>query len=55
MGGDFQKEFTHEIVKVSGKKGENVGKRINLTFRQFVKEKNIVLDMRSLSENLPQL
>ena len=35
MGGKTQKEFTHEIVKVSGVKGENVGKRINITFRQF--------------------
>jgi alkylated DNA repair dioxygenase AlkB len=35
MGGNFQKEFTHEIVKVNGKKGEGVGKRINLTFRNF--------------------
>lgn len=35
MCGDFQKELTHEIVKVNGKKGQALGKRINLTFRQF--------------------
>lgn len=37
MGGDFQKEFTHEIVKVNGAKGKKIGKRINLTFRLFKK------------------
>ena len=35
MCGDMQKEFTHEIVKIAGKKGENVGQRINITFRKF--------------------
>ena len=35
MGGKTQKEFTHEIVKIAGKKGESVGKRISLTFRKF--------------------
>jgi alkylated DNA repair dioxygenase AlkB len=35
MCGDTQKEFTHEIVKIAGKKGENVGRRINVTFRMF--------------------
>jgi alkylated DNA repair dioxygenase AlkB len=35
MCGKFQKELTHEIVKVSGKKGENMKRRINITFRQF--------------------
>lgn len=35
MAGQFQKELTHEIVKISGKKGEKVGRRINITFRQF--------------------
>lgn len=33
MGGDTQKEFKHEIVKVS--KNKNIGPRINITFRQF--------------------
>ena len=37
MGGKFQKEFKHEIVKISGKKGELVGPRINITMRQFLK------------------
>jgi alkylated DNA repair dioxygenase AlkB len=36
MGGDFQKEFKHEIVKVNGYKGLQVGRRINITFRQFL-------------------
>ncbi len=35
MGGKMQNYYTHEIVKVSGKKGDSVGKRINITFRQF--------------------
>lgn len=35
MCGKFQKELKHEIVKVNGKKGENVGRRINITYRQF--------------------
>lgn len=35
MGGKTQKEFKHEIVKVSGKKGEKLGPRINITLRQF--------------------
>lgn len=35
MGGTFQKEFTHEVPKINGVKGENIGKRINITFRQF--------------------
>lgn len=35
MGGDMQKEFTHEIVKIAGKKGENWGRRISLTYRKF--------------------
>ncbi len=35
MGGKMQKRYKHEIVKVSGKKGKSVGRRINLTFRQF--------------------
>ena len=33
MGGEFQKHFTHEIVKINGKKAADIGKRINLTFR----------------------
>lgn len=32
MGGDFQKEFKHEIVKTAKK----VGSRISITLRQFV-------------------
>lgn len=35
MGGKFQQEFTHEIPKITGKKGLNVGRRISLTFRCF--------------------
>ena len=36
MGGEMQKYFKHEIPKITGKKGENFGRRINITFRQFV-------------------
>ena len=35
MGGKFQQEFTHEIVKVCGNKGKNMERRINITMRQF--------------------
>lgn len=35
MCGRMQKEFTHEIVKVNGKKGEGVGSRISITLREF--------------------
>jgi len=35
MGGKFQKELSHEIPKIGGKKGEGVGRRINITMRQF--------------------
>lgn len=35
MGGAFQTYYTHEVPKVSGKKGEQLGKRINITFRCF--------------------
>lgn len=34
MGGDMQERYLHEVPKVSGKKGEDMGRRINLTFRQ---------------------
>ena len=36
MGGNFQKEFKHEIVKISGKAAKNAGSRISITFRQFL-------------------
>lgn len=36
MGGKFQKEFRHEIVKINGIKGLNTKARISLTFRQFI-------------------
>ncbi len=35
MGGTFQKNYKHEIVKIGGKKGENTGRRISITLRQF--------------------
>lgn len=35
MCGRIQKEFTHEVPKVQGKKGSDMGKRINITFRVF--------------------
>jgi hypothetical protein len=33
MRGDFQKEFKHEVPKISGAKGKTVGPRVNVTFR----------------------
>lgn len=33
----FQSTLTHEVPKVSGAKGAALGRRINVTFRQFVK------------------
>lgn len=35
MGGRCQKTHKHSILKVSGKKGANLGRRINMTFRVF--------------------
>lgn len=35
MGGRFQKEFKHEIVKIGGAKAEKAGRRISITLRQF--------------------
>lgn len=36
MGGKFQKELKHGVPKISGKKGENCGRRVNITFRQLI-------------------
>ena len=36
MGGDFQKQFKHEIVKMTGNAAKKAGARISITFRQFV-------------------
>ena len=35
MGGKFQKEFKHEIVKITGPKAQKAGARISITLRQF--------------------
>ncbi len=35
MGGDMQKEFTHEVPKIMGNKGLKLKPRINVTFRMF--------------------
>jgi alkylated DNA repair dioxygenase AlkB len=35
MGGMMQNQFTHEVPKINGIKGDDVGRRINITFRQF--------------------
>jgi alkylated DNA repair dioxygenase AlkB len=35
MGGMHQREFLHEVPKISGAKGDRVGRRINITFRRF--------------------
>lgn len=36
MWGSFQKELWHEVPKITGSKGRNVGPRISVTFRQMV-------------------
>lgn len=36
MGGDFQKEFKHEIVKMTGEVAKKAAPRISITLRQFV-------------------
>jgi alkylated DNA repair dioxygenase AlkB len=33
MGGRMQEHFYHEVPKVTGHKGKNMGRRINITFR----------------------
>ena len=38
MGGMIQNQYTHEVPKINGKKGEDVGRRINITFRQFTND-----------------
>lgn len=35
MCGKIQKKYLHEVPKVAGKKGSEMGKRINITFRVF--------------------
>jgi alkylated DNA repair dioxygenase AlkB len=35
MGGSFQREMKHEIPKILGKKGQDTGRRISITFRQM--------------------
>jgi len=35
MGGRFQQEFKHEIVKVTGKRAESMAPSISITLRQF--------------------
>ena len=35
MKNEMQKMYKHAIVKVGGKKGEKLGRRINITFRKF--------------------
>lgn len=35
MGGKFQKEYKHEIVRMTGSQASKAGARISLTFRQF--------------------
>jgi len=35
MGGKFQNELKHEIVKMTGKRAEKAGSRISITLRQF--------------------
>ena len=36
MGGDFQKEFRHEVVKMTGEIAKKAAPRISITLRQFV-------------------
>lgn len=35
MCGTMQRDFTHEVLKVTGQKGRDMGRRINVTFRVF--------------------
>jgi alkylated DNA repair dioxygenase AlkB len=35
MYGAMQRDYTHEVPKISGKKGQRCGKRINITFRRM--------------------
>jgi len=35
MAGDMQKEFTHEVPRVHGRKAAGMGPRVNVTFRMF--------------------
>jgi alkylated DNA repair dioxygenase AlkB len=35
MGGAMQREFTHEVPKMTGRTAGTTGRRINITFRQF--------------------
>jgi len=44
MGGEMQQRFKHEIVRVNGVKGEALGPRISITFRQFVNRKKRPLE-----------
>jgi alkylated DNA repair dioxygenase AlkB len=36
MCGKMQKHFKHEVLKVTGRKGENMGPRVNVTLRMFL-------------------
>ena len=36
MGGDFQKEFRHEVVKMTGEIAKKAAPRISITLRQFL-------------------
>jgi len=36
MGGAMQKHYTHEVPKITGQKGRNTGRRINITYRKFI-------------------
>ena len=38
MGGRCQREYTHQVVKISSKIQEETGDRINITFRCFKKK-----------------
>lgn len=35
MGGAMQREFKHSVPKISGSKAASIGRRVNITFRQF--------------------
>jgi len=58
MGGKFQKDLTHEVPKITGKKGENTGPRINITFRQYInesgEEEEIIEEEDELSEEVSE-
>lgn len=53
MGGNFQKEFKHEIVKMTGASAAAAGKRISITLRQFKEQPKIVEQPKTVEVKQP--